>query len=46
MRCKGFALIRGPVGVGKSLFFRKLLTHISDDIAKRTNISFKYEENM
>lgn len=46
MRCKGFAIIKGPIGVGKSLFLRKLLLNIHEDIHKKTNMKFKYDENV
>ncbi|KAL4462875.1 hypothetical protein ABPG72_011131 [Tetrahymena utriculariae] len=46
MRCKGFTLIKGPVGVGKSLFLRRLLLSIHDDIHKKTYMKFKYDESV
>lgn len=46
MRCKGFTLIKGPVGVGKSLFLRKLSLNIQEDLMKKKNMKFKHDENI
>jgi len=39
-------LIKGPVGVGKSLFLRKLVLSMADDLSKKKKLRFKYDENI